>query len=114
MDHIAARNTELAERLRRSLTELPGVTVQDKGIVLSAIVTFTVDGHDPAAIQRHLRRRSINVSTSSQSSARLDFPRRGLDQVVRASVHYFNTHAEIDALVAAVADLTAGRAAVGV
>jgi selenocysteine lyase/cysteine desulfurase len=30
--------------------------------------------------------------------ARLDFDPRGLESVVRASVHYFNTEAELDRL----------------
>lgn len=110
ISEIAERNAVLSARLRDRLGDLPGVTVHDKGAIRSAIVTFTVDGHDPNDIRRHLRAMAINVSTSSQTSARLDFPQRGLDQVVRASVHYFNTVDEIDTLVHAVAGLIAGRA----
>lgn len=106
IDHIAARNAELATRLRRGLSDIPGVEIRDKGINRSALVTFTVEGHDPAEVRSALRRRRINVSTSSEGSARLDFPERNLHQVVRASVHYYNTMEEIDALVDAVSDMS--------
>jgi selenocysteine lyase/cysteine desulfurase len=49
----------------------------------------------PRTVQERLRAARINVSISSKSSAQLDFGRRGLSQVVRASVHYFNTEQEI-------------------
>lgn len=102
--NIEARNRSLAARLRTGLTDLPGVTVQDKGAEQCAIVTFSVDGHDPNAIKETLRGKSINLSVTSLSSARLDFPERQLDEIVRASVHYFNTEAEIDSLIAAISE----------
>lgn len=105
IEAIAARNTDLSARLRSGLSDLPGVSLHDKGIDKSAIVTFTVEDHNSADVQRLLRSKAINVSTSSQSSARLDFPERNLDRVVRASVHYYNTTDEIDALIGAIADL---------
>lgn len=37
----------------------------------------------------------INVSVSSITSSRLDFEKRSLSHVVRASVHYYNTEAEL-------------------
>jgi selenocysteine lyase/cysteine desulfurase len=46
----------------------------------------------------------VNVHTSPVSSARLDFERYALpNEVVRASVHYYNTLEEVDVLVDAVA-----------
>lgn len=99
IDNIEARNASLAARLRAGLAALTGVTVRDKGAERCAIVTFTVDGHDPAAIKAHLRDLGINVSVTGRASATLDFPERDLDNVVRASVHYFNTEVEIDRVV---------------
>ena len=95
LDPIRARVTMLADRLRARLAELPGVKVQDLGRVRSGIVTFTKESEQPRDIQARLRAADINVSVSSKSSAQLDFGRRGLSQVVRASVHYFNTEDEI-------------------
>ena len=102
VEAIAHRNAALAARLRDGLASMPAVTLRDKGAQRSAIVTFTVDGLRSADIRDELRARAINVSTSVLASARLDFPERNLDEVVRASVHYFNTEAEVDALVDAI------------
>jgi selenocysteine lyase/cysteine desulfurase len=95
LEPIRDRVTMLADGLRASLSELPGVTVQDLGRVRSGIVTFTKEGEPPRTIQARLRAANISVSVSSKTSAQLDFGRRGLTQVVRASVHYFNTEDEI-------------------
>ena len=111
IDEIAERNRKLSNQMRQSLSELPGVTVRDKGRELSALTTFTIEGHDPSVVEEWLREQRINVSTSSQLSARLDFPERGIEQVVRASVHYYNTEEEVDELVAAVGDLLGPGAA---
>lgn len=95
LDKIEARVTSLAENLRRQLQAVAGVTVHDLGHRKSGIVTFRKADEAPDAIKARLRAAGINVSISSKTSAQLDFSRRGLSQVVRASVHYFNTEQEI-------------------
>ncbi len=96
IEEIADRNAMLSTRLRSGLEALPKVHTHDLGQNKSAIVTFTVDGHDPDAIRAYLRSHGVNASLSFEGSARLDFPARNLTTVVRASVHYFNTEEEID------------------
>jgi selenocysteine lyase/cysteine desulfurase len=95
LEPIRSRVNGLADRLRESLSDLPGVTVHDLGRVRSGLVTFTKDGEAASDIQQRLAAADIRVSVSTRASAQLDFGRRGLDEVVRASVHYFNTEDEI-------------------
>jgi selenocysteine lyase/cysteine desulfurase len=93
----------LADRLRHALSGEPGITVVDQGEVKCGIVTFTVRGQKPAELTARLRPQKINIWHSSVESTRLDMERRGLRSVVRASLHYFNTEAEIERLVEAIA-----------
>lgn len=102
LERIEARVTALAARLRERLAEVPNVTVHDLGRRRSGIVTFRKGDEAPRDLQARLSAAGINVSVSSKTSAQLDFGRRGLSQVVRASVHYFNTEAEIDAVCGAI------------
>lgn len=101
LDAIAARVTALAEDLRERLRALGGVQVHDQGLHRCGIVTFTVDGVPAGDVQRRLTESGVNTSVSHAGSARLDLPRRGLPELVRASVHYYNTHDELDRLVTA-------------
>jgi cysteine desulfurase / selenocysteine lyase len=102
LDAIRGRIDELATGLRRRLETLDGVTVQDRGETLAALVTFTVAGRSATEVERALAAERINVSVSAASSAQLDLGARGLEEVVRASVHYYNSADELDRLVAAV------------
>lgn len=105
LERIAQRVGALAADLRARLGALKGVTLTDRGRVKCGIVTFTVAGLAPAAIRDSLRAQKINVSASPATYARLDLGGRGLDAVVRASVHYYNTEQEVERFVAAVAAL---------
>ena len=57
-----------------------------------------------------VRAQAINVSTTSATSAQLDLPQRGLESVVRASVHYVTTDAELDRFVGQISLIASGRA----
>ena len=48
----------------------------------------------------------VNVTTSSIFSTRYDMTARGIAKMVRASVHYYNTEAEIERLVELVGGMT--------
>jgi cysteine desulfurase/selenocysteine lyase len=109
LDAIADRNRDLADRLRAGLSEIEGVAVHDKGLARCAIVTFTVDDRASADVVASLRLDDINTSVSSRSYAQFDMESRGLDEMVRASVHYYNTEEEIDRLLTAVRGLADRR-----
>jgi cysteine desulfurase / selenocysteine lyase len=95
IDSIWARVQLLAERLRSELSAIPGVTVRDLGQVRCGIVTFEVEGSSPAEIRDALAGHAINVTASGPSSTRLDMEDRGITGMVRASVHYYNSEAEV-------------------
>jgi cysteine desulfurase / selenocysteine lyase len=95
---IECRVQDLAARLRERLAEVEGVTVRDLGRVRCGIVTFTCDGHSPGEVMQLLRAKGIAVRTVERSSTRIDMEQRGLDELVRASVHYYNTEAEVERL----------------
>lgn len=105
LDAIAVRVQDLAAMLRAGLNDLPGVATQDLGKHKSGIVTFTVEGHDPMAIMKRLAEQRINVTVGRKEIARLDLEHRGLDKVVRASTHYFNTEDEVERFVGAIAGI---------
>src|SRR5215217_7695551 len=96
IDAIWDRVQFLASRLRVELEEIPGVTVRDIGADRCGIVTFTADGIEAAGVQRALAGRSMNATISTVASTRFDMETRGLTEVVRASVHYYNDESEIE------------------
>lgn len=92
---IRDRVYELADHLRELLINLPGVRVHDIGAERCGIVTFTVAGAAAQQVKDRLSQEAINVNVSRTSSTRLDMEDRELDELVRASPHYYNTHAEL-------------------
>jgi cysteine desulfurase / selenocysteine lyase len=109
IEAIRARVVELAERLRAGLREIDGVALLDRGAVLAATVTFTVEGVAPDEVQRRLEARAVNVSTMDASSAQLDYGPRGITESVRSSVHYYNDDSDLDRLVEGVKEITWSR-----
>ena len=96
LDVIWKRIQYLSTTLRRRLAQLPACTLQDLGDQKCGIVTFTIDGFSQPTIKEQLALRKINVSISDRASTLLDMEARGLDDVIRASIHYYNTEQEIN------------------
>ena len=105
LEAIEARVVTLAERLRQHLAAIDGVAVHDRGRRRCGIVTFTVVGRDAAGVRAALAAERVHVWTTSAASARFDLPSRGLDEMVRASVHYTTTDDELERVVEMVARL---------
>jgi selenocysteine lyase/cysteine desulfurase len=79
--------------------------VHDLGERKCGIVTFSVARYTATEAMTALIARGFNVNITKPAFTLLDMQRRGLPDLVRASVHYYNTTEEIDAFRAAVADL---------
>lgn len=109
MDTIAERVTGMGSDLRTALAGLPGVSVHDTGRRRCGIVTFTIDGWAAADASQALRESQINTSVTAVTGGRWDLAARGLDDMVRASAHYFNTQQEVERLVDAVQALSERR-----
>ncbi|MGO1971428.1 MAG: aminotransferase class V-fold PLP-dependent enzyme [Propionibacteriaceae bacterium] len=107
--NIEASVLGLGEELRNTLRSVPGVSVVDQGVQQCGIVSFTLAGADPDRVMQSLRRSRINVSVSRAKSSRWDLPRRGLQSVLRASVHYFNSAQEIQEMAAQLSRLAEAR-----
>ena len=107
LEEIYARVRTLADFLREELARIPTVVVRDLGAERCGIVTFTVEGKPADEIKECLARQAINVSASTASSTRFDMEARGLDALVRASVHYYNSESELERFLAAVTTLAA-------
>ncbi|MDQ5936197.1 MAG: cysteine desulfurase / selenocysteine lyase [Cyanobacteriota bacterium erpe_2018_sw_21hr_WHONDRS-SW48-000092_B_bin.40] len=102
LSNIEHQVTALAKQLRMALAALPSVSVQDLGENKCGIVTFTVAGHSALEVKTYLASKAINVAASTLSGTRIDMENRGLADLVRASVHYYNTEEEIAKFCAAV------------
>ncbi len=96
LGNISDRVQLLSSRLRAELAAIPGVAVWDKGRRRSGIVTFTHPRLDAVALSKSLASSRMNTSVLAPSSARLDSESRNLPDLVRASVHYYNTMDEIE------------------
>jgi selenocysteine lyase/cysteine desulfurase len=102
LEAIYDRIRGLADRLRGLLAAIPGVEVRDLGAERCGIVSFTVTGVAAPDAVAELANRQVYVVASRRSSTLLDMDARGLDALVRASVHYYNTDEELERAAAAV------------
>jgi cysteine desulfurase/selenocysteine lyase len=105
IDDIWSRIHNLAAYARQILAGVERVSVLDKGTRKGGIVTFAVDGVGAPEVKTALAERAINVSYATVNSAPVDMRSRSLVDVVRASVHAYNTEEEIDLLAESVARL---------
>jgi selenocysteine lyase/cysteine desulfurase len=96
LEAIQERVQYLASLLRKRLSEFDGIAVRDLGQHQCGIVTFTKENESASAIKQRLASHKINISVTHARYARLDLDSRGIKEMARASVHYFNTEAEID------------------
>lgn len=109
IEPIAERVGALAARLRTQLNAIDDVVVRDEGTHQSGIVTFTIEGTQLGVAAGSLRDGGFNLSAPMRTMAQLELGDRGIDQVLRAGVHYYNTEDEIDRLCQAVSELGTGQ-----
>ncbi len=98
VDRIWQRVQVLANSMRRLLAAIDGVTVHDFGAEQCGIVTYSLRGMESGAVKGKLAEKQINVSVGLAKSTLIYMNKNHLASVVRASVHYYNTEEEIEAM----------------
>lgn len=106
MKAIWKRIIYLAQILRKRLEEMDNITVHDIGKVKGGLVTFSHKNFSAGEVRQYLLNRNINVSLTSRQSTLIDMTNRNLEELVRASVHYYNTKQEIEILTEALRNMT--------
>jgi selenocysteine lyase/cysteine desulfurase len=96
IENVWSRIQELSGYLRGRLSEIEGVTVRDLGEQMSGLVSLTVEGVEPKEVRQALFSRGINVTVNGLNYTPLDMAARGLSEIVRISIHCFNTTEELD------------------
>jgi selenocysteine lyase/cysteine desulfurase len=107
---IRRRIASLADMLRAELQAIPGVSLHDLGTDRSGLVSFTINGLGAQDTRVRLGQQRIVVGANGVPYTPLDMTARNLPEIVRASVSYFNTEAEITRLAASVTALARSAA----
>lgn len=106
LDLIQQRVFALADTLRTELGQMSDIRVTDEGVEKCGIVTFQHGRLGCRDVKTALQEQGIKVSTSSGPGMKLSYMARGLDAgLVRASVHYYNSEAELERFLAVIRGL---------
>jgi cysteine desulfurase/selenocysteine lyase len=106
MDHVRAHERELAAYTLDRLRAVPGVTLHGPSDTAErgAVVSFAVDGIHPHDVAEILGRRGVCVRAGHHCAQPL-MRRLGVGATSRASFGVHNTHEDVDALLAGLADV---------
>ncbi|WP_226967004.1 family 2A encapsulin nanocompartment cargo protein cysteine desulfurase [Streptomyces phaeolivaceus] len=108
LPNIGAYEHTLVEHATEGLRGVPGLRLVGTAPHKASIVSFVLDGHEPSEVGTALNEEGIAVR-SGHHCAQPILRRYGLEATVRPSFAFYNTHEEVDALVAAVHRLADGR-----
>jgi cysteine desulfurase/selenocysteine lyase len=112
MDRVSAWNTRLTARALDGLGAIPGITIYGPrdAAARTSLVAFNVAGHDPVAVAEGLDRAGVEARAGCHC-ATLAHHALGLSPPAscRLSFYLYNTPAEVDQAVDAVAAIAAGQ-----
>ncbi|CAM5248145.1 hypothetical protein SXANM310S_04258 [Streptomyces xanthochromogenes] len=98
-DAVAAYEDELTAYAQQAMAMVPGLEILGSAPGRIAVLTFTVAGHDPAAVASWLDRDGIAIR-AGHHCAQPALAHYGLESAARASFALYNTPEEVDELVA--------------
>ena len=101
MPAIAAHEKELLEHATERLLDLPGVRIFGTARHKAAVLSFAIEGVHPHDVGTLLNQEGIAVRTGHHCAQPL-MKRLGVAATSRASFAFYNTRAEVDALVAGI------------
>lgn len=101
MDEIAAYETQLLQYATDQFRQIPGMQIYGNAREKGAVLSFLVDGIHHYDMGLLLDKLGIAVRTGHHCAQPL-MCRLGIEGTVRASFSFYNTEAEVDALVAGV------------
>ena len=101
MEHIHAHETDLLDYATDQVNRLPGVRIIGTAEKKAAVLSFVVDGVHPHDVGTLLNEEGVAVRTGHHCAQPV-MHRFGIPATSRASFAFYNTHAEVDALVAGI------------
>jgi cysteine desulfurase/selenocysteine lyase len=101
IEHIHAHETDLLDYATDQVNRLPGVRIVGTAEKKAAVISFVVDGVHPHDVGTLLNEDGIAVRTGHHCTQPV-MQRFGIPATSRASFAFYNTHAEIDVLVAGI------------
>ena len=101
MEHIHAHEADLLDHATHQVNRLPGVRIVGTAEKKAAVLSFVVEGVHPHDVGTLLNEEGIAVRTGHHCAQPV-MQRFGIPATSRASFAFYNTHAEVDALVAGI------------
>ncbi|HEY3904336.1 MAG TPA: cysteine desulfurase [Streptosporangiaceae bacterium] len=103
---ICAYEHQLLDYGMRQIAAVPGLRLIGTAPQKASVLTFELDGHDPAEVGTALDREGIAVRAGHHCAQPI-LRRFGLESAVRPSLAMYNTYAEVDQLVDALTKIAA-------
>jgi cysteine desulfurase/selenocysteine lyase len=101
LSRIHAHETDLLDYATDRVNRLPGVRIIGTAEQKAAVLSFVVEGVHPHDVGTLLNEEGIAVRTGHHCAQPI-MQRFGIPATSRASFAFYNTHAEVDALVAGI------------
>lgn len=111
MSNISRHEHELLVKATSELACVPGLHIIGTAKEKAGVLSFVLDGFRTEEVGDYLNRNGIAVR-SGHHCAQPILRRFGLESTVRASLALYNTHEDIDKLVAAIWNLRLGRTSI--